>query len=562
MRKVRWLAFLAVFALIAAACDGQVGEETTTTAAAPTTEAPDTPDTTEPTDGFEGLLLESGGCDAHGGIIDNIEATGEHEVVFNLCQPDPAFLQKLAFIPFHIQPAEHWEATGGSTLDNPIGTGPFTLDVWDRGSEIVFSRYDDYWGEAPSYSTLVFRWNEQSTARVLDLQTGNADFVSNLAASDYPTVQDDPNLVLLEFTKPNVFYIGFQNVHEPFDDVRVRQAVAMGIDRQRIVDTFYQPGSEVASHFTPCEIVNGCEGEAWYDFDPEAGRALLEEAGFPNGFETTIFLRVVDRDYLPDPLEVAQEIQAQLAANLGITATVEEQESGAFIDNVYGQDAPGLHLLGWTLDYPHVTNFLDFHFGGASTQFGDPIPDVAQLLAEGSAIIDPDEAAPIYEQANNLLRAEVPMIPVAHAFGADAALASVENAKVPVVGAKRFDQMTPEGDTLVSIQAAEPISFACNDETDGETFNACEQVLETLYDYDVDTGEPLPHLAEACVPNEEGTVWTCSLRQGVTFHDGSALDANDVVVSFTVGLDASSPLHTGRAGDWAYYGALWGLINE
>ena len=74
-------------------------------------------------------------------------------------------------------------------------------------------------------------------------------------------------------------YVGFNNTFEPFDDVRVRQALAMGIDRQRIVDQFYPPGSEAATHFTPCAIPLACEGDDWYDFDPTAAKQLLADAG-------------------------------------------------------------------------------------------------------------------------------------------------------------------------------------------------------------------------------------------------------------------------------------------
>src|SRR5690606_3302932 len=150
------------------------------------------------------------------------------------------------------------------------------------------------------------------------------------------------------------------NVFAPFDDERVRQAIAMGIDRQRIVDNFYPPGSEVASHFTPCAIPNGCAGEDWYEFDPEAARALLAEAGYPAGFEPAIAYRDVVRGYLPDPNIVAQDIQAQLAENLNITAEIVVMESGAFLDAADSGQLEGLHLLGWGADYPDMTNFVDY----------------------------------------------------------------------------------------------------------------------------------------------------------------------------------------------------------
>ncbi len=569
MRKLRWMALLAVLALVAAACGTAAETTTTVEGPAPTDPSPDTttapdpdPDTTPDTDPPDGTMMSvsAENCD-YGGKILSIEATGEHEVVFSLCSPDPAFLAKLAFVPFAIQPAEHLEATGGSPLDNPVGTGPFMLDDWSRGSEIVFSANPDYWGTPPSFSTLVFRWADESTSRILELQSGTADYITNLAASDYDTVESDPNMEVLPDRNPNIFYLGMNNTFAPFDDVRVRQAIAMGIDRQQIIDTFYPTGSEVASHFTPCIIPNGCEGEAWYDFDPEGARDLLAEAGYPDGFETTIFLRDVFRVYLPEPQVVAQEIQSQLAANLGITATIEVQESGAFLEINAAGEHDGFHLLGWGADYPHVTNFLDFHFGGGNEQFGDPVADVVSLLAQGAATIDEAEAAPIYAEVNNLLKAEVPMIPIAWGASADAASVTLEGATVPPFGSAQYATMTPAGDTLVRVQNAEPISLFCADETDGETLAACEQVLEGLYGYSV-AGEVEPRLAETCDPNDDGTVWTCTLRQGVTFHDGSAFDSSDVIVSWAAGIDASNPLHVGSTGAFEYFDYLWGgLIN-
>ena len=117
-------------------------------------------------------------------------------------------------------------------------------------------------------------------------------------------------------------------------------------------------------------------------------------------------------------------------------------------------------------------------------------------------------------------------------------------------------------DTLVFMQGNEPISLYCSDESDGESLRACSQVVEALYSYDQE-GNAQPQLATECVPNDDLSVWTCSLRSGVTFHDGSTFDANDVVASFTAGLDAASPLHVGNTGVFEYYCYLWNkCINE
>ncbi|MGF1617777.1 MAG: ABC transporter substrate-binding protein [Acidimicrobiia bacterium] len=562
MKRMRWLALVSVLALLIAACGGDgAGDETTTSAGETTTTADGgTTTSVDPDADFEGLTLDSGGCD-YGGKIESIAATAENEVVFSLCSEDPAFLAKLAFIPFGVQPAEHLEATEGSPLETPVGTGPFVLQDWSRGSEIVFAANQDYWGEVPAFDTLVFRWRDSSTARITELTSGNADMITNLAASDYATIEADSNLQILVDENPNVFYVGFNSNFAPFDDVRVRQAVAMGVDRQRIIDTFYPEGSAVADFFTPCIIENACEGEPFYDFDVEAAQALLADAGYADGFDTTIKLRDVFRVYLPEPTAVAEDIRAQLAENLGINATIEVMESGAFLEENASGTQEGLHLLGWGADYPHVTNFLDFHFGGGNPQFGDMHPDIVETLTEGARTVDPEAARPIYEQANNLLREHVPMVPYAWGAAADAALTTLENAFVAPVGAPQFFSMNPGDADLVFVQNAEPISLFCADETDGESLSACEQVLEGLYGYGPD-GEVIPKLATECAADDAGLVWTCTLRDGVLFHDGSTLDANDVVASWTVGLDASSPLHVGNSGAFEYFAYLWGaLIN-
>ena len=184
------------------------------------------------------------------------------------------------------------------------------------------------------------------------------------------------------------------NTYEPFNNEKVRQAIALGIDKQRIVDQFYGEGSSVADYFTPCSIPHACGGDPFPAFDPEAGKALLAEGlaelGLDSFPEVPLSLRVVDRPYLPFPEQVAVDLQDQLQTNLGITTTIDVQESGTFIDNNNNGNLPGFHLLGWNADYPDVTNFLDFHFGpGANPQFGDGFEDIFAALTAGGTTADP-----------------------------------------------------------------------------------------------------------------------------------------------------------------------------
>jgi ABC-type transport system substrate-binding protein len=520
------------------------------------TEAP-----TEVMTDFEGMSVAAPNCD-YGGKISSIEAVDQYTVVFTMCKPDPAFLAKVAFVPFAIYPQEWLEANANEAnketlLSAPVGTGPYMVESWNRGDGINLTRFDDYWGTPAIAENAVIRWATEGAARLLELQSGTIDHMTSVSPDDFATVEGDSNLQLIVDPNPNVFYFAMTDTFEPFNDLNVRKAIAMGIDRQRIVDNFYPPGSEVASHFTPCNITNGCEGEDWYEFDPEAARALLAEAGYPDGFQTSIFYRDVFRVYLPEPGLVAVELQTQLRDNLGIDAEVVVMESGQFIDDSTNGRLDGFYLLGWGADYPHVTNFLDFHFGEANPQFGVAHPEIYEPLVEASQIADPAESAPLYETANNQIRELVPMVPIAHGAAADASLATLENAYVPPFGAIDLSLLDPGKDTVVFMQNAEPISLYCADETDGESLNACEQVMEALYRYKTDSGDVEPALATGCEANEDATVWTCALREGVKFHDGSDFDANDVVASWAAGIDASSPYHVGNTGAWEYYTYLW-----
>jgi ABC-type transport system substrate-binding protein len=517
---------------------------------------------------FEGTKLEAPDCD-YGGKIKSIEAVDAYTVVFTMCRPDPVFLVKAAFNSFSIYSTEWLMANANADnketlLSAPVGTGPFIIDTWNRGDSVVLKVNPDYWGEKPAFDTLVFRWATEGAARLLELQSGTVDMISNLSPDDFATVQEDPNLTFLPAAgTTNTFYLAMTNTFEPWDDVLVRQAIAYGVDRQRIVDNFYPDGSEVASHFTPCSIPNGCEGEPWYDFDPAKGKELLTQAGFPDGFATKLYYRDVFRGYLPEPSLVAVEVQTQLKENLNIDVEIQVMESGQFIDDSSNARLDGLYMLGWGADYAHVTNFLDFHFGKSNIQFGDPYPEIYELLEQGAQIGDPAEAASIYEQANNKIKELVPMVPIAHGINASASLATLENANLPPFRAPIFEIMDPGKDTLVFMQNAEPISLYCADETDGESLSVCEQIVQPLLDFKVDSGETIPALATECTPNDDSTVWTCALREGVLFHDGTTFDANDVVFSYSVGLDASSPYHVGNTGTWEYYSTLWdSLMNK
>ena len=498
----------------------------------------------------------------YGGEFSQIKAVDELTVEFDLCYPDPAFLAKIAFIANGIQDSDYLKANMEDhlILARPNGTGPFKFGEYVRGDHVTLVRNDDYWGEKAHAAELVVQWNSEAAARLLALEAGTVDGIDNPGPDDFTTIQGNSDLKLYNREALNVMYVGWTNTFAPFDNEQVRQALAQGIDRQRIVDNFYPGGSEVASHFTPCNIEFGCTGDDWYEFDAAAAKQKLAFAGFPNGFSTKIYYRDVVRGYLPDPNVVAQELQKQLKDNLNITAEIVVQESGTFLDNSSAGLLDGLYLLGWGADYPDPTNFLDYHFNNpGNLQFGTIDPSITEPLDTGAQTLDAAAREAAYVEANNAIREHVPMIPIAHGASATAFKADVTEAHSSPLGNENFAVMAP-GDrtTFVWMQNAYPISLFCADETDGETLRLCEQMTESLYSYEVAGTAALPSLATGCEANAEATVWTCTLREGVKFHDGASLDAGDVVDTYALQWDLDHALHIGRTGSFEYFAGFLG----
>ena len=546
--------------LVLAACQASPGTSSSPGASASGSEAP-----------FTAMSYPAAGPQAcntadYTGAMSEIKALDQYTVQFTLCNPDPAFLSKIAFSAMGIQDTATLEANMADhvILSDPNGTGPYELTEWVRGDHITLTKNPDYWGTAAIADQLVFRWSTESSARLLALQasSGGVDGIDNPGPDDFATIAGDTSLQLIKRPALNTMYIGFTNTYAPWSDQRVRQAIALALDRQRIVDNFYPEGSTVATHFTPCEIPMGCEGDDWYAQNVTDAKQLMTDAGFPNGFATKLSYRNVVRGYLPDPVIVATDIQSQLKTALNIDITLDEEESGTFLDNSSAGLLDGLYLLGWGADYPDPTNFLDYHFNNpANQQFGPMPTSITDPLTTGATTLDTEARTAAYQEANNAIKEFVPMIPVAHGASATAWKADVTGAHASPLTSERFSVMDPGGrPALIWMQNAEPISLYCGDETDGETLRICEQITDSLYNYQVGKTDVEPALATECTGNDDASVWTCTLREGVKFHNGAGFDANDVVESYALQWDPNNPLHVGRTGSFEYWGSFFGAM--
>jgi len=423
------------------------------------------------------------------------------------------------------------------------GTGPYmvTDGIPSASDQITLGRYDGYWGDPAIAAEVIFEWNSEAATRLRALQSGRVDGIDDPSPRDVASIDRDSTLQLQPREVLNTTYIGMTNDFAPFDSIRIRQALALGIDRQRIIDNAFPPGSSLARFFTPCSIEFGCVGDPWYDLDKEAATALLVEPRFPGPLTTHIYYRDEVGCALTDMGLVAKELQIQLKDELDITTDLRPLESLTFMDKLSAGLLDGLYVLEWCAEYPDVTNFLDYYFNNpGNKQFGTIDPSITDPLTAAGQTADPIAREAAYTAANNAIRDVVPLIPIAHGGSATAWKADVVGAVAPPLDGESFAAMDPGGrSTLVWMQNASPRSFYCADDTDGNSVRLCQNVFEQLYGFKPGTAVATPGLAESCDPNEELTVWTCHLRSGVTFHDGAYLDANDVLMSYAAQWDTS-----------------------
>jgi ABC-type transport system substrate-binding protein len=510
------------------------------------------------------------GVQPYGGSLRRITSVDRTTVVFELCDPDITFRIKVAAPSLVINDTAWLESRIASGGGEPAitrelnGTGPFRLDRWSGGTEIILSRFDDYRGTDAVPSALVFRWDPDPRRRLDALSSGTVDGIDDLDAAGVTAIEANTELAAQTREGLNVMYLGMNNRFAPFDKVQVRRAIALGLDRQALLDAAFPPGATLATHVTPCSVPNGCAGEAWWERDIPAAKDLLVQAGFPDGFTTKIQYGVEPRDYLPNPEALALELQSQLRDELGVTAELEPMPFADLVAQADEGKLDGIHLLGARARFPDPRVFLDPRLGsGAAPEFGDPDADITAALQAGGTATSDDARNAAYTEANDRIRQRVPLIPIAHLGSVAGYRADVTGFVVSPTHTERFAQVTP-GDRaqFAWMQASEPEGLYCPDETAPDALRVCAQLFEGLYRHAPGETAHQPALAETCTPNEESDTWTCTLQPEVRFHDGSRLDANDVVLSYAVQWDAAHPLHRGRTGEFrAFIDRFGGLLN-
>lgn len=342
------------------------------------------------------------------GALESVEVEDDYTVVLTTAEPFAPLLAHLSHTAASIFNEKAVTDAGDMYSNNPIGTGPFKFVSRDAGDRVTLERFDDYYQGPASIKNLVFRNIPEGTNRTIGLETGEVDVAYDIEPIDKNTVIENENLTLVEEPSLSTAYIGFNLNKEPFNDIRVRKAINHAIDVEEIIDVVLEGAGTRATGPINDKVFGYNTDLEGYDFDPEKAKELLAEAGYPDGFTTTIWTN--DN---PVRIKIA-EIVLQHLSDVGIEATMEIVEWGAYLERTSAGEHD-MFILGWVTvtgdaDYGLYALYHSSQHGGAGNRTFFDNPEVDALLDEGRTSGDPDERFEAYAQAQQIILDEAPQI--------------------------------------------------------------------------------------------------------------------------------------------------------
>jgi len=325
------------------------------------------PATQSPGAGFFGSIA---GFDAAGpGGLSGVRAIDPLTLEITLSRPDATFLHVMALNFASVVPREAVEEFGADFGKHPVGTGAFSLAEWTIGQRLVFRKNADYWREGiPYLDSVTFEVGQEPVVALLRLQKGEVDVPGDgIPPAKFAEVMGDPEQAarVVEGGQLHTGYITMNVTRPPFDSREVRRAVNMALNKDRIVQIINGRAVPATQPLPPS--MPGYAGDyAGYPHDVEAARTLLAEAGYPDGFETELYVMNTD----PNP-RIAQAIQQDLAA-VGIRVSLQNLAQANVIEAGGAGTAPMIWSggMGWIADFPDPSNFYGPILGCAGAAEG------------------------------------------------------------------------------------------------------------------------------------------------------------------------------------------------
>jgi peptide/nickel transport system substrate-binding protein len=296
--------------------------------------------------------------------------------------------------------------------ENPIGSGFFKFEEWQTGDRVELVRNDDYWGEPAQVQSVTFKVVPEDLTRIGELETGAAHIIYPVSPSDKARVENTDGIDVDEIESLSLAYIGFNLQKEPFDDPLVRQALSMAINKDDIIEGVLEGIGTPAVGPIGEQVFGFSDEVEALPYDPERAQELLAEAGYEDGFETTIWTN--DNR---ERMDMAELVQAQLAV-IGVDVEIEVLEWGAFLDNT-AQGEHDMFILGWVTvtgdaDYGMHALFHSDHHGEAGNRSFIANDELDNLLDQAREETDESTREGLYKEAMEILVDEAPMLYLYH----------------------------------------------------------------------------------------------------------------------------------------------------
>lgn len=346
-------------------------------------------------------------------VVESIVAQDEQTVVFTLKQPFAPFLNFMANHFMWILPKEAIDGKVDLATD-AIGTGPFVLEKWEDNVQATYKKNPNYYEEGKPYlDEIIYKVVPEQGSRIAAFRTGQADSIGGLSPEEITQLQKtNPNIKIFEalFATQEQLYMNMER--EPFTDLRVRKAISMAVDRKSMVKAIYGGGEtsgpvnpSLGDWALPLE-----EREKLLSYNPEEAKKLLAEAGYPNGFDTTM---MVTNGYGEQLVRVAQWVAEDLR-NVGINVEIEVVEYAAY----FSEKWPNVDYdmgVGYQTYFQEPDEWLrtQLHTDGSRNWYNISDPELDKLLDEQRTILDVEKRKQyIYEIQRYVLENVVNPIPI------------------------------------------------------------------------------------------------------------------------------------------------------
>src|SRR5262249_25070594 len=356
-------------------------------------------------------------------LLKSVEKVDDYTIKITLNQPEAPFLADLAMPYAAIQSKEYADAmlkagTPEKIDQDPIGTGPFYLVQYQKDAVIRYKAFPEFWGGKAKIDDLVYAITPDASVRWAKLQKGECDVMPYPNPADIDAIKKDPNVTVLEQPGLNVGYLAFNTQKKPFDDVRVRKAINMAIDKKAIIDAVYLSTGIAAKNPIPPSMWSYNDDVKDDPYDPPAAKKLLAEAGYPNGFESDIWAMPVQRPYNPNAKRIAELMQADLA-KIGVKIEIKSYEWGDYRKRVQ-QGEHQMAQFGWTGDNGDTDNFFYNLLGCDAAKIGGGNiahwcnKEFNDLLLDAKHTTDLAKRTEDYRKAQVIAKEEAPWFTIAH----------------------------------------------------------------------------------------------------------------------------------------------------